>query len=293
MVDAVSTSSYNQIQLKLKEAKNKQGVLGQTWNSFKEGTGLGQSYSDCKKMVEKYKDGEISMTEAMEYIQDFEDKQDNIADLKKNIITGTAAITATTIAGVTGLGGILLLGAAVGAATKTVVGLIDRGTNKVKNDEFDAKTIAKDVISGVTTGAASALPSNAVSGKLASKFTNKTVQGMVKYGACSALCGATSGAIGYTTDVALNEDKQFNFGELVKNSATSAIVSGTVGAGLGAFQVSGTGGKIAENLNHIGSKSSNPQATSSIGKSIYDSLFSSIRKIFGRNVNDGIKAVSA
>lgn len=292
MVDAVSTSSYNQLQLKLKEAKNKQGVLGQTWNSFKEGTGLGQSYSDCKKMVEKYKDGEISMTEAMEYIQDFEDKQDNIADLKKNIITGTAAITATTIAGVTGLGGILLLGAAVGAATKTVVGLIDRGTNKVKNDEFDAKTIAKDVISGATTGAASALPSGKVTGDL--KFIkNDTLRGMVKYGTCSALCGATSGAIGYTTDVALNEDKQFDFGELVKNSATSAVVSGTVGAGLGAFQVSTTGGKIAENLNHIGSKSSNPQATSSIGKSICDSLFSSIRKIFGRNVNDGIKAVNA
>lgn len=288
MVDAVSTSSYNQLQLKLKEAKNKQGVLGQTWNSFKEGTGLGQSYSDCKKMVEKYKDGEISMTEAMEYIQDFEDKQDNIADLKKNIITGTSAIVAT--AGAVAAGGalapILLTGAAVGAIAKTAVGLIDRGTNKVKNDEFDAKTIAKDVISGATTGAASALPSGAVSGKLASKFTNKTIQGMVKYGTCSALCGATSGAIGYTTDVALNEDKQFNFGELVKNSATSAIVSGTVGAGLGAFQVSGAGQTLTKDLEKLGH-------SDKASVSIRDSFFSGLRKIFGRNVNDGIKAVNA
>ena len=288
MVDVVNTSSYNQLQLKLKEAKNKQGVLGQTWNSFKEVTGFGQSYSDCKKMVEKYKDGEISMTEAMEYIQDFEDKQDNITDLKKNIITGTSAIVAT--AGAVAAGGalapILLTGAAVGAIAKTAVGLIDRGTNKVKNDEFDAKTIAKDVISGATTGAASALPSGAVSGKLASKFTNKTIQGMVKYGTCSALCGATSGAIGYTTDVALNEDKQFDFGELVKNSATSAFVSGTVGAGLGAFQVSDAGQTLTKDLEKLGH-------SDKASVSIRDSFFSSLRKIFGRNVNDGIKAVSA
>ena len=287
MMEAISNNSYYQLQLKLKEAKDKQGVLGKTWNEFKEITGLGQSYSDCEKMADKFKNGEISLTDAIEYIQDFEDKQNNIADLKKNIITGTAAIVATAGAVATGgaLAPILLTGAAVGAAAKTATGIFDRATNNIKNDELEAKTVIKDVISGATTGAASALPSGAVTGKLASKFTNKTVQGMVKYGACSALCGATSGAIGYTTDVALNEDKKFNFGELLTSSASSALVSGTVGAGLGAFQVGSIGERVSKDLKSLGN-------TEAAKTAINDSAYSATRKVIGRQTQDVLNALS-
>ena len=230
-LNAHYSKEYNALVNYYQNAKDKQGAIGDLWNGIKDLTGVGISENKCDSMLEKYKNGQINFEEAVKYIEKFDKKQNDSTDLIANILTGTASIATTTIMGVMGgpLLPILALGAGVGAVTKTALKLFDRATNDVKNDEFDVKTITKDVISGAVTGATSAVPSGIAQGI---KTGNKAlaIQNGIK---CGAVCGASAGAISYTTDVVL-DNKEFNFGELAKSVGTSAFVSGTVGAGVGA-----------------------------------------------------------
>ena len=281
-VNAYNSNAYNSLAVKLENIKDEQGLLGNAWNGFKELTGLGQSYSKCESMLEKYKNGEIDISQAMEYIDDFKNKQDNMVELEKNILTGTGAIAVSIATSGAAVPSILATGAATGATLKTGLGVLDRATNKVEDDALDSKEVAKDVISGTITGATSAIPSKAF-GKLTSGIENNLARDIATKAACSAACGAVSGSVGYLTDVALDEVKQFDFGSLVGATVSSAAVSGTVGAGVGAFQNTGIGQQITTKLASLG----NSQNESQI---IQDSVTSATRKVAGREVNDA-KAV--
>lgn len=278
MVEAVNNTLNNAsnatmyLQGRLDEIKSEQGAIGKLWNGFKEITHLGQSESDCKGKLEEYQNGEISFEEALEYIEKYEAKQGGAVDLLANIVTGVGSIAAATaIAAGTGGAGVpislaILAGAPIGAAIKTTVKGVDRATNEVEGDTLDAKQIIKDVVSGATTGATSAVVSNIGAGVKAAKF-GLSVRNGVK---CGAACGAASGAINYTTDVALDENKQFKFGDLTKNTAFSAVVSGTVGAAVGAGYYG-----VQSALGNVGKATTN-----SLGKTIaVDSTNSSARKV--------------
>ena len=242
---AVSQNEYAQLSAHLQDVKDKQGAIGSLWDDVKGITGVGLSEEKCDSVLEQFKSGKISFEEAADCIEKYDSKQNNSTDLTANILTGTASIAATTIAGVMGgpLLPIIALGAGVGAVAKTGLKFLDRATNKVENDEFDAKLIAKDVISGAVTGATSAVPSGVAKGiKEGSKAL--AIENGVK---CGLACGAASGSISYLSDVVL-DDKEFKFGELAKSAGTSAFISGTVGAGVGAglyniANVEGTVGK--------------------------------------------------
>lgn len=280
MVEAiVSTKNSNNVELKsqildakLAEVKDKQGFLGSIWNGFKELTGVGQSGSDCENMAERYKKGEVSFDEAVEYIAKYDKKQKNMSDLGANIVTGVAAIaTATKLAAVLTSGPIgwvsaLVFGAPVGAIVKAGVKLLDRATNNVKNDEFDAKQITKDVISGAITGTTSAVSSGVGVGIKAGKFGLAVSNGTK----CGVQCGALSGASSYATDVVFDKDKKFDFGEFAKITATSAFVSGTVGAAVGAGMYG-----LSDNVGQEVSKTIRQTI-------IDDSISSSSRKILGQ-----------
>ncbi len=157
---------YSKLCERFKEVQDKQGAIGSIWDGVKNITGVGTSEVKCATMLEKFKNGDISFEEAAKYIEKYDVKQNDSTDLISNILTGVASIAATTVAGL--MGGpilpILALGAGVGALTKTGLKFLDRATNNVKNDEYEAKLIAKDVISGAVTGATSAVPSGIAKG---------------------------------------------------------------------------------------------------------------------------------
>ena len=91
---------------------------------------------------------------------------------------------------------------------------------------------------------------------------------------CGVACGAMSGSSSYLTDVALDEDKKFNFGDLVKTTTTSALVSGAVGGTIGAGMYGLANGNCA---------------TLSLGKTIArDSALSGSRKIAGNGIKQAI-----
>lgn len=229
---------------KLKGVKDEQGFIGKMWNGVKEFTNLGRSESDCENMLDKYNNGQISFEEAVKYIEEYEKKQENMAGLFKNIATGTGAIALTIAAvgtGPIGWGAALAYGAPIGAALKTGISMADRATNNVDNDVLDGKQIAKDAISGAITGTTSAVSSGIFAGVKEGKVAVSLANGAK----CGAQCGALSGSTSYLTDVALDEDKEFNFGDLAKSTVSSAAVSAGVGAAVGGTVYGLSGGKVA------------------------------------------------
>ena len=283
------------LEQKLDEISDKQGMLGNLWNGIKELTTLGTSESDCEKMLEKFNSGEFSFEEAINYIDAYDRKQSNASGLMTNILTGIGAIAfATSVIASGGKAGILgkiadfakigngglnwansiKLGAPVGAVLKTAIGITDRATNDTEGDALDGKKVAKDFISGAMTGAASAVSSGVGVG-----IKNKDIALSIKNGAiCGLTCGSASGALNYTTDAILEEDVEFNFGDLAKNTITSAAVSGVVGAGVGAGMygaaTQGIGGTVGQ------------ETTKSLGQTItQDCTTSSLRKALGQGIN--------
>ncbi len=269
---------------KWSQIEAKQGLIGKAWNGVKEVTNLGQSASDCESMLEKYKNHEITFDEAIEYIENFEKKQSNMTDLIANIATGIGSIalatTAMVTAGATSIPWLLAFqkGAPIGALLKTSLKILDRATNDVKNDAMDCKMLAKDAISGAVTGTVSAVSSGVYAGVKNAKLSTSVINGTK----CGLECGALAGAASYVTDTTFDKDKKFNFGELTKNAATSALVSGSVGAFVG-----GSVYGVENALGNVGHEA----ALSLHGTIVRDSFLSSSRKVLGNAEKQAISQV--
>lgn len=262
------------LETRLKDIKDKQGIIGSIWNGLKEVTDIGLSSSDCDNMLERYKRGEVSFDKALEYINSFDKKQDNMTDLWANVLTGITSIAVATMAagaGPIGWAFAFAKGAPVGAAAKTAIKLVDRATNNKKDDEFDLKQMTKDAVSGAITGTTSAVASNVGAGIRAGKIGLSVKNGID----CGIKSGALAGSTSYLTDVALDKDKYFDAGDLVKNTATSAFVSGTVGGIVGAGMYG-----LSNNVGQTVCKSMKQTI-------IDDSTASSTRKVMGTMEKDG------
>ncbi len=259
---------------KWSDIKAQQGFIGKVWNGVKELTNLGQSESDCESMLLAYQNHEITLDEAMEYIESFETKQKDMTNLIANIATGVGSIalatTAMVTAGASTIPWLLAFqkGAPIGAALKAALKALDRATNDVKGDTFDSKEVTKDIVTGAVTGTVSAVSSGIYAGVKSAKLSTSLINGTK----CGLECGAVAGAANYTTDALLDEDKKFSFGELTKNTATSALVSGSVGGIVGG----GVYG-IENALGNVGCET----AISLHDTIVRDSILSSSRKVLG------------
>ena len=250
----------------------KQGFIGKTWNGIKEITNLGQSASDCESMLQKYKNHEISIDEAMEYIESFDKKQTEATNLITNILTGIAAIALST--SVLGVGTkikwlkAIKYGAPIGAAVKAFLKGTDRATNNIEGDALDGKNILKDTLSGAVTGTVSAVSSGVYAGVANASLSKSILNGTL----CGIECGALSGSSNYLIDTTLDKDKEFKFGDLAKSTLTSSFVSGTVGGIVGGsiYGIEDLAGNIGKDI-----------ALSTKETITRDSISSSIRKILG------------
>ena len=292
MVDAISSKNYEYsipnenyfnagvkvnskdsifLEEKLEEIQDKQGIFGNFWNGVKEITTLGVSSSDCESMLEKYNNGEVSFDEAVKYLEDYEHKQETMTNLQANILTGIGGIAVATTAaaaGPIGWGLAIAKGAPIGAALKTALKTIDRATNDIQGDEFDAKQMAKDAISGAMTGATSAVSSGVGIGIKTGNFGLSVLNGTK----CGLVCGSASSAANYLTDVAFG-DEDFDLNELTTDTLTGAFVSGTVGAVVGGGMYG-----IAQSAGEVGK-----ETTKELAKTIIkDSTSSTARKVLGQ-----------
>lgn len=229
-----SDESIDALYTKLSEVEDKQGVFSNAWNDIKETTGLGTSVEKCDEAIQKYQKGEITFEEASEIIDKFAEKQDNSLNLFSNIATSAAAIAAVAAATVLtgGIGAVaaVAIGAGAGAITKTGFKLTDRATNEIENDALDAKQIAKDTLSGALTGGMAAYTMG-TAGSVAEVGVKKAAISCAKTGAKT---GALGGSANYTIDCAFDENKEFKVGDMMKSTATGAVVGATVGGVMGA-----------------------------------------------------------
>ena len=272
---------------KFEEIKDKQGFIGNAWNEVKELTSFGVSEIDCKDMLRKYNNGEISFEEAVNYLDEFDAKQKSMSNLLSNIATGAASIAIATPLGLAGATGAKTIswalafakGAPIGAVLKTSINALDRGSNNIEGDALDAKQMAKDAISGAITGTTSA-----VSGASSIGYKSLVDNGLITEGTlvastvkgamCGMQCGALSGSANYMTDVAF-QDKEFDFGELTKTTLTSAAVSGTVG---------GVVGSSVYGLDKLGTQ----KTVTEMGQIFKDTITSSTRKLLGFEVSEAL-----
>ena len=238
-IEAEDVSIFDEKSMELREklnaVDNNNGAIRKGWNDIKETVGVGTSTSKCNEAIEKYEKGEITYEEASQEIDKYAEKQDSSLNLFANIATAVAAIGAVAIAAAATVasGGTLApvaavaIGAATGAVTKTGFKLADRATNNVQGDDFDAKTMGKDFLSGAVTGGVAAATMGTASG---ASSVGKAAVGCAKTGVKT---GAISGSSNYVIDCAFDENKDFNLGEFAGATATGAAVGGTVGFAMG------------------------------------------------------------
>lgn len=275
---------YAKLDNYLQDVKDKQGAIGNLWNGVKNLTGIGTNEKKCDSMLEKYKNGEIDFEQALDYIEEFDRKQEDTTNLITNVATGTASIAATIALG---LGGVPLLavGGVIGAVAKTGLKLFDRATNNIKNDEFDAKTMAKDAVTGAITGMASSVQtsmfgktSNSIKSfignskiNISQEALNSTLVSRGIDGFASGLvCGALSGSANYMTDVAFG-DRDFK----VKDLAGSTIATAAVAAPVGGIVTAGAS-----------------SISSSLSQTAKDCVASSAKKFLSYEVNQAKHAVA-
>lgn len=219
----------------LNAVDDNQGAITGAWNNFKEHVGIGTSSAKCDEAIEKYKNGELSFEEASAEIDEYASKQDSSLNLFSNIATSVAAIAA--VAAVTvATGGAALpvlaavgIGAGAGAATKAGFKFADRATNEVEGDALDAKQIVRDGLSGAVTGGL-ATYTMGTAGAAAEVGVKNAAIGCANTGVKS---GAISGAANYSIDCAFDDDKDFNAGDMIKSTASGAVIGGAVGGIMG------------------------------------------------------------
>ena len=224
------------------EVQDEQGLIGKLWNGFKNLTGLGLSSNDVQEKIEQYEQGEITYEEALNTIESFSDKQEGAVNIIANTVTGVAT---AGVAVATGGAGALLMGAAIGGATKAGVKTLDRATNNVEGDALDAKEIVKDSLTGAVDGMVSAATAGLIKGPIAGQTVKQAVkQGMVQGATSGAITGGVTGAADYTVNT-IADNEEFTFGGLLQSTAQNAITGAVFGGILGGI----TGGVSQNALN--------------------------------------------
>ena len=226
----------------LNDAEDKQGIVGSAWNSFKSFIGIGSSTKKCENAISDFKEGKISYDEAKSIISDFDSKQDGSVNMFSNIATGivvTGVIASAVATGGLSLG-VVAAAAGVGGATKAGLKFADRATNKVKGDALDGKQIVKDGLSGAVEGVATAATMGVgsaaknVAGETAKSTLKSAIVSGAKEGAkTGGVAGAITGAGEYTINASMEDDVEFNTGDLLKNTAANALCGAVAGGVIG------------------------------------------------------------
>ncbi len=265
----------------LEQTREDQGIIGKLWDGFKNLTGFGAGSNKAEDAIKQYENGEISLEEAKEKLNGYQQGQETCVDVVGDIVSGIVAVGAFALAvptGGTSLIAGLGLAAAAGAGSKIAVKagdaimggreysgkdlLYDAGTGAV-NGLFApvtngvgacvTKTVGKKLgLTVVKEGTKEAIEQGAKQG-LKSIITQQGVDVIggtfAKRALATASGMAIDGAIGGSTDnmirAALDgEDAKGIFEAGVQGLAGGLIMSPVIGGG---FKVAG---KLGKNLNN-------------------------------------------
>lgn len=265
----------------LEQTREDQGIIGKLWDGFKNLTGFGAGSNKAEDAIKQYENGEISLEEAKEKLNGYQQGQETCVDVVGDMVSGIVAVGAFALAVPTGGASLVAglgLAAAAGAGTKIAVKatdavmggreytgkdlLYDAGTGSI-NGLFApvtngvgacvTKTVGKKLgLTVVKEGTKEAIEQGAKQG-LKSIITQQGVDVIggtfAKRALATASGMAIDGAIGGSTDnmirAALDgEDAKGILEAGVQGFAGGLIMSPVIGGG---FKVAG---KLGKNLNN-------------------------------------------
>ena len=265
----------------LEQTREDQGIIGKLWDGFKNLTGLGAGSNKAEDAIKQYENGEISLEEAKEKLNGYQQGQETCVDVVGDIVSGIVAVGAFALAvptGGTSLIAGLGLAAAAGAGSKIAV---KAGDAIMGGREYSGKDLLYDAATGAVNGlfapvtnGVGACVTKTVGKKLGLTVVKEGTKEAIEQGAKQGLKSiitqqgvdviggtfskralatasgmAIDGAIGGSTDnmirAALDgEDAKGIFEAGVQGLAGGLIMSPVIGGG---FKVAG---KLGKNLNN-------------------------------------------
>lgn len=265
----------------LEQTREDQGIIGKLWDGFKNLTGFGAGSNKAEDAIKQYENGEISLEEAKEKLNGYQQGQETCVDVVGDIVSGIVAVGAFALAvptGGTSLIAGLGLAAAAGAGSKIAV---KAGDAIMGGREYSGKDLLYDSATGAVNGlfapvtnGVGACVTKTVGKKLGLTVVKEGTKEAIEQGAKQGLKSiitqqgvdviggtfakralatasgmAIDGAIGGSTDnmirAALDgEDAKGIFEAGVQGLAGGLIMSPVIGGG---FKVAG---KLGKNLNN-------------------------------------------
>ena len=136
----------------LEQTREDQGIIGKLWDGFKNLTGLGAGSNKAEDAIKQYENGEISLEEAKEKLNGYQQGQETCVDVVGDIVSGIVAVGAFALAvptGGTSLIAGLGLAAAAGAGSKIAV---KAGDAIMGGREYSGKDLLYDSATGAVNG---------------------------------------------------------------------------------------------------------------------------------------------
>lgn len=136
----------------LEQTREDQGIIGKLWDGFKNLTGLGAGSNKAEDAIKQYENGEISLEEAKEKLNGYQQGQETCVDVVGDIVSGIVAVGAFALAvptGGTSLIAGLGLAAAAGAGSKIAV---KAGDAIMGGREYSGKDLLYDAGTGAVNG---------------------------------------------------------------------------------------------------------------------------------------------
>ena len=136
----------------LEQTREDQGIIGKLWDGFKNLTGFGAGSNKAENAIKQYENGEISLEEAKEKLNGYQQGQETCVDVVGDIVSGIVAVGAFALAvptGGTSLIAGLGLAAAAGAGSKIAV---KAGDAIIGGREYSGKDLLYDSATGAVNG---------------------------------------------------------------------------------------------------------------------------------------------
>ncbi len=245
------SNDIDSVHEKLSEVEDKQGLLGKFWNGIKTVTGIGLSNDGVKEMVKKYENGAISKEEALECIENFDEKQNVAKNLISTFVSTIATAGVNFFAGGLAPVSSLCTGALTGALSRTAVKTVDRATNNIAGDEVNAKAIAKDFVDGAIDGAFTVE-------LLKTPTSTDAISAVANVGCAQGACfGLAKGIAQYASDCAFGETtfNDHEFSESIVNNMAFGTMA-TIGLGAGVKFLSSKSSLLASSALFAGNAAS-------------------------------------
>lgn len=226
-----------QLRAQYEDVQESKGIVNKAIDGIANLFNTKNSPDKVKEVIDKAEAGEMSLEEAQARLSKMQQKAESNVDTAANVLSGVAATAGLLVAGPLGAAAGIAVGAAIGGVVKAGINVLDKATNDVEGD-IKAKDIAKDAITGAVGGAVTVATAGMGNAALTATGGKVVVSQAIKAGAIAgAKAGAVDGAVmaatDYTVEAVFEEDVDFKFGELAKQTvtgaATGAVIGGTIG----------------------------------------------------------------